>query len=256
MKLQAMTWPDVAELDRDRTLVLVPIASCEQHSRHLPTFTDSILCGAVAEDVEKAMPSEILLLPVQWLGASDHHQPFGATISASVLGHVEIVRAIVQSVLEDGFLRVFVLNGHGGNIDTMRMALRRLQPTFPDRLLAAASYWELAAQELAMLCTGPRKSMGHACEMETSMMLSVRPDLVRQNNVADDGLAPPDALAGVALARDFSQITANGAVGYPSHATAEKGAAMLAAVVEQTITACRTLLAQPIVVGRTPRFLS
>lgn len=250
MKLAEMTWPEAAMLDRDRTLALAPIASCEQHSHHLPTYTDSILCGAVADGTENAMPEQILLLPVQWLGASDHHQPFGATITASIEHHVDLVDDIVTSLLDDGFQRVLVLNGHGGNIDTMRMALRRLQPAYPDRLMAAASYWELAERELAMLVTGPRTSMGHACEMETSLMLHIRPDLVRQDKVHDDDRPTPEALRGATLARDFSQLTSKGAIGYPTHATPEKGQAMLAAAVARTVEACRALLQQAIVPGR------
>ena len=55
--------------------------------------------------------------------------------------------------------------------------MRRLQPRYRDRTLSAASYWDLAQQELAALAEGPRKLMGHACEFETSMMLALRPHL-------------------------------------------------------------------------------
>ena len=207
MKLQEMTWPEVAQIDRTRTLALVPIASCEQHSHHLPTFTDSILVGSVAEAVEAALSKEILLLPVQWLGASDHHQPFGATITATVDHHIDIVADIVTSLLQDGFTRILVLNGHGGNTDTMRVALRRLQPHFPDCLLSGASYWDLASEEWAGLATGPRKMMGHACEFETAMMMHLRPDLVRVDRIVDDHHPLPTSLRGLTVVQDFSQLS-------------------------------------------------
>ena len=91
MKLAELTWPEAARLDRGKTLVVAPIAACEQHSRHLPTFTDTILCGAVADGVEKQLSEQILLLPVQWLGASDHHLPFGATLTAPVDRHIDLI---------------------------------------------------------------------------------------------------------------------------------------------------------------------
>lgn len=253
MKLEEMTWPEVARIDRRSTIALVPIGSCEQHSHHLPTFTDSILVGHVAAAVEKSLPSKILLLPVQWLGASDHHQPFGATITATADHHVDIVVDIVTSLLEDKFTRVLILNGHGGNTDTMRMALRRLQPQFPDRLLSAASYWDLASEELASLATGSLKAMGHACEFETAMMMHLRPELVRREKIVDDHHPLPPSLRGLTMVRDFSQMTGPGAIGYPSHATPELGAAFFNAAVDRTTEVCRQLIAFPITPGRQRR---
>src|SRR5262245_6403486 len=130
MKFFEMSWPELRQVDRDRVLVLAPIAACEQHSRHLPTFTDSILCGAVADRVESSMPDRVLLLPLQWLGASDHHFPFGATLSASLDTHITMLCEILKPILDDGYPRVMILNGHGGNIDTLHVALRRLQPQY------------------------------------------------------------------------------------------------------------------------------
>src|SRR5262245_35004169 len=106
MKFAEMTWPELREVDRGRTLVLAPIAACEQHSRHLPTFTDSILCGAVAERVEAGLPKRVLLLPVQWLGASDHHLPFGATLTATLDTHITMLCEILAAPLADRYSRI------------------------------------------------------------------------------------------------------------------------------------------------------
>jgi creatinine amidohydrolase len=250
MKLAEVTWPEAARLDRNKTLVVAPIAACEQHSRHLPTFTDAILCGAVADGLEKELADQILLLPVQWLGASDHHLPFGATLTASVDRHIDLICEIARSVLHDGYRKLLVLNGHGGNIDTMHVALRRLQPEFPDCLLTGASYWELAAQEIAAIAKGPRKDMGHACELETSMMLHLRPDLVRFSEAKDDHQPLPESLRGLYWAHDFSQRTRQGCVGYPQSASAETGRALLEASIARVVEVCRTLLTTSITPGR------
>jgi creatinine amidohydrolase len=233
MKFSEMTWPEVRQIDRNRTLVLAPIAACEQHSRHLPTFTDSILCGAVADRVEANLPDRVLLVPLQWLGASDHHLPFGATLSATLDTHITMLCEILTALLDDGFPRVMILNGHGGNIDTLHVALRRLQPRYQRSLLTGASYWELAEREIADLCDGPRKSVGHACEVETSMVMHLRPDLVRTKEIADDVETVPDALRGLFVAKDMHQRTDHGAVGYPERATADKGAKILNAIVSR-----------------------
>ncbi|MFO0944388.1 MAG: creatininase family protein [Planctomycetota bacterium] len=253
MKLAEMTWPEVASLDRDQVLVLAPIAASEQHSRHLPTFTDTILCGGIADRVEERLPKKVLCLPVFWWGASDHHLPFGATLTAEVDTHVAVLRELLTPMLESGFRRLMILNGHGGNIDTLHVALRGLQPRYPDRLLSGASYWEIAGKELAELAQGPKREMGHACEFETSMMLYLRPELVRRQEIQNDPETTPEALRGLYLAQDFGQRTQRGAVGYPEFASAESGKRMIDAVVARVVTVCESLLELPIRKGRIRR---
>ncbi len=246
MRFHDMTWPRLRQVPREKTLVLAPIAACEQHSRHLPTYTDTILVTAVAEGVEQRLPERMLLLPTLWFGASGHHLRFGATLSAEVDTHVTMLCDLLTPLLGDGHQRIMILNGHGGNIDTMHMALRRLQTTWTDRQLTAASYWEIAEKELAALAEGPRKTMGHACEFETSMILALRPELVRREEIQDD--PPPDepALRGLYLAEDMKQRTQRGAVGYPVRATPEKGTAFLKVAISRTIEVVQALLERPL----------
>src|SRR5262245_5865049 len=198
-----MTFPELRRLPRDTVVVLAPIAACEQHSHHLATFTDTLLVTGVADGVEARAPQQVLQLPTLWLGASAHHLRFGATLSAEVDTHIQVLCDLLIPLLEDGYQRLLMLNGHGGNVDTMQVALRRLQPRYRNRIVAAASYWDLAAKELAALAQGPRKNMGHACEFETSMMLALRPDLVRRDLVRDDPPREEPALRGLYLAEDM-----------------------------------------------------
>ncbi|MBI3468643.1 MAG: creatininase family protein [Planctomycetes bacterium] len=248
MKFHEMTWPQLREVKRDRTVVIAPIASCEQHSRHLPTFTDSILVGAVAEGVARKLPDRVLLLPVQWFGASEHHLPFGATLTARVDTHITLLCELLAPLLADGYQRVMLLNGHGGNIDTLHVALRRLQPLYRDALLTGASYWEMAEPELDALCEGPRHKVGHACEIETSLVLALRPELVRREEIKDDyeRYELPTPLRGLFVARDMAQQTHQGAVGYPSYASAEKGQKFLQAAVNRVAEVVQALLEQPL----------
>jgi creatinine amidohydrolase len=237
-----MTFPELRQVSRAGTLVLAPIAAMEQHSLHLAVSTDTVLVTGVAEGVERRLPDSVVLLPTLWFGASHHHLRFGATLSASVDVHIDLLCDLLTPLLDDGWQRVLVLNGHGGNIDTMQTALRRLQPLYRDRILSAASYWDLAAAELAALAEGPRKMMGHACEFETSMMLALRPDLVRRDQIRDDPPREDAALRGLYLAEDMKQRTDHGAVGYPELAAAEKGRAFLDAAIERTVRVIATLL--------------
>jgi creatinine amidohydrolase len=241
-----MTFPELRRVSRDKSVLLVPIAACEQHSRHLAISTDTVLCTAVAEGVEQKMPQQVVLLPTLWLGASHHHLRFGATLSVDVDTHAAILAEYLTPLLEDGYKRLMILNGHGGNIDTMHVALRKMQPDFQDCILSAASYWELASTELARLGEGPRKSMGHACEYETSMMMALRPDLVRKSEIKDDPLSEDPVLRGLFLADDMKQKTDHGCVGYPELATAEKGRLFLNAAVERTAEVVAALLRRPL----------
>jgi creatinine amidohydrolase len=246
MRFHDMTWPLLRQVSRDATLVVAPIAACEQHARHLPTFTDTLLVTAVAEGVEQRLPQQVLLLPTQWLGASSHHLRFGATLSAEVDTHIDLICDLLKPLLDDGHKRLMVLNGHGGNIDTMHVALRRLQAHYTDRQLTAASYWEIAEKEMGVLAEGPRKVMGHACEFETSMVLALRPDLVRRDEIKDDPPPSEPALRGLYLAEDMRQRTDHGAVGYPERASADKGRALIQAAVERTVEVAGALLKRPL----------
>jgi creatinine amidohydrolase len=246
MRFHELTWPQLRQVPRDRVVVVAPIAACEQHSLHLPTYTDTILVTAVAEGVEQRLPNQVVLLPTLWFGASHHHLRFGATLSAQVDTHVDMLCDLLTPLLEDGYQRLLILNGHGGNIDTMQVALRRLQTEWQQRQLSAASYWDLAEKELAALADGPRKRMGHACEFETSMVMALRPELVRREHIKDDPLPDEPALRGLYMAEDMKQRTDHGAVGHPEKASAEKGKKMIAAAVQRVAEVVEALLRRPL----------
>lgn len=246
MRFAEMTAPELRALSREDTLIIAPIAACEQHSRHLPVFTDSILVGAVADAVERNLPDQVLLLPVLWMGASEHHLPFGGTLTASLPTYELVLMELLAPLLRDGFRRTMYLNGHGGNIDPLRIALRRLDVQFPKAVLTGAAYWELAEAEIAALCEGPRKTMGHACEIETSMIMHLRPDLVRKDLILDDPDPDVAALRSITWARDFGRRTHHGAVGHPEAADAERGRRMLEAIGRKVTVVAEGVLNLPL----------
>ena len=246
MNFAELTAPEIRALPRDSTLVVAPIAAMEQHGPHLPVSTDTILAGAVAEGVEKALGDRALVLPVLWLGASDHHIPRGGTLTSPLPTYEQILVDLLTPLLKDGFRRALILNGHGGNIDPLRVALRRLDVEFPRAILTGAAYWDLAADELAALCAGPRKVMGHACEIETSMVLHLRPDLVRFDRARDDPDDTPPGLKGLSWPRDFARMTDHGVVGYPEVADGGRGRLMLEAAVGRVAKVARKVLELPL----------
>jgi creatinine amidohydrolase len=246
MKFHEMTSGRLATVERGQTVVLLPIAAVEQHGPHLPTGTDTIICGAVAEAVESRLPETVLLLPTYWLGASAHHLRFGATMTAELDTYIATLCELARQPLEEGYPRILFLNGHGGNVDPMRVALRELQIEFPQTLLSGASYWTIAEKVIADCLDGSDKVVGHACEFETSMIQHLRPELVDDEKRADASGWLPDGIEGLFISRDLKQRTATGCTGRPDLATAEKGAVMFDGIVDRVCTAVQALLAEPL----------
>ena len=170
MRFHDLTWPLLRKVPRDQTVVLAPIAACEQHSRHLPTYTDTLLVTAVAEGAEQCLPQQILLLPTQWFGASSHHLRFGATLSAEVDTHITLIAELLEPLLEDGYQRVLVLNGHGGN--------ENLLPFFAQTQLEKPRDYVVYVLGLVGAPPGGPPQQDkldmHAGESETSKMLIAR----------------------------------------------------------------------------------
>jgi len=246
MKFYEMTSPRLAAVDREQSVVLIPIAAVEQHGPHMPTGTDTFLCSAVAEAVESRLSDRVLLTPTVWLGASAHHLRLGATLDSRLDTYVATLCDIARSLLDDGHQRLLFLNGHGGNIDPMRMAVRQLQPSYSRALLAAGSYWAAADELIQATLEGEKKYVGHACEFETSMLLHVRPELVDTAKLADSGELVPDQMDGVFLSRDMRQRTREGCTGSPDLATAEKGEQLFDGIVDSLVSTVGKLLNEPL----------
>ena len=256
MQLGQQTWPDAKNL-ADRVVVL-PLGSLEQHGHHLPLLTDTLIGTEIARRAEAELGEATLFLPPLWVGASDHHRAFPGTVSVSNEVYVRLLIDILESlIVSGGFRRILLLNAHGGNIVPARMAVYDVQLRHkkdkPDLWLAAGTWWLLAAPQIAAIENIAQESVSHACEMETSMILRLRPELVKQEaaqgaNIAfESAFYVPDfsAPSRVDVARAFDQLSKTGAFGHPETASIEKGEALFAAAVEQVVAFVRELAAWP-----------
>ncbi len=177
MLLSEMTWPDVAALSRDIPVVL-PVAALEQHGRHLPLITDSLLLGEVVRRVAATVGDRVLFAPLQWLGNSDHHLDFPGTLSAPPRVYLDLLSGVLENLIGHGFRRLVMLNGHGGNsvpIQQVVFEVRQRHRGRDDLLLLGATYWGLGARPRAVDPQFRQERMEHACEWETSMMLRLDP---------------------------------------------------------------------------------
>lgn len=243
MHLAHVRWPDLSGLSK--RIFVVPLGSLEQHGPHLPLFTDSLIISHVAERVEQLRSDQIVLLPVQWLGHSPHHRRFGC-VSLDLIPYVELIRGVCRSLVNIGARTIFLLNGHGGNDIPCKAAQRELKSEFesmPDLYIAYATYWNLAARQFSEIRSSPIGGMGHACEMETSVLLATNPDLVDMAKAkaggpsSETGYRPMDMLAPppFSLINEFDEISENGVIGMPEYASSEKGSRFLEAAAQAVV---------------------
>jgi creatinine amidohydrolase len=226
MDLTDLKWNEVDSLSRD-TPVVIPVAALEQHGRHMPVFTDSMLLGEVVRRVRenRSVAERVLFTPLQWLGNSEHHLDFPGTMSASPRVYLDLLRDMAENFLFNGFRRILILNGHGGNIIPAQQAFFELRQKYRDRndlCLLTTTYWTLGGQPHQVDSQIKQQQMGHACEWETSMMLRINPHLVgdlTQTQPVEFGTGfAPAQRAWITKDR-----TEPGHIGDPRHATAEKG---------------------------------
>jgi len=230
MQLTDLRWPDVQSLDKD-TPVVIPIAALEQHGHHLPLFTDSMILGDIIRRTADALRDKALFAPLLWLGHSEHHLDFPGTLSAPSRLYVDLLAALVTDLLQHGFRRFVLLNGHGGNVVPGHMAIADLRNAHPDRkdlLLLQATYWNLADPGVLSRLGTTQSSMGHACEWETSMILRIRPDLVTSHE-ALEAVPQAEGFEPAARAWRTADRSSTGHIGQPAAASAEKGEALLVA---------------------------
>jgi creatinine amidohydrolase len=222
--LTDLKWPDVAALSRDMP-VLIPIAALEQHVRHMPVFTDSLLLGEVVRRIKEPLGQRVLFAPLFWLGNSHHHLDFPGTMTASPRVYLDALIDMAENFLFHGFRRIVFLNGHGGNIVPSQQALFELRQKVRSRsdlLLLSVTYWTSGGNPNPADASLVQTQMGHACEWETSMMLRIRPELVGDYRAAPD-IDWGKAFAPAQRAWITKDRTEPGHIGYPRHASAAKG---------------------------------
>ncbi len=241
-------WPEIPDLT-DKVVVL-PLGSLEQHGPHLPLLTDSLICSEILRQAQAQLDDLALFLPLTWVGVSEHHTRFPGTVSVSQGTYVAMLEDILESLIGSGFKRLLLLNAHGGNTVPGKAALYNVQIRHRDERdlwLVFATWYELAAPQIAALSGLEQDHVTHACELETSMVLRLCPEWVdleaaRGANVPfESAFYAPDARrpSRVTVPRPMEHVTATGAYGHPELATADKGEALFDAVVGEVVACIR-----------------
>ncbi len=235
------TGPELKALAERGALPVLPIGSLEQHGPHLPVWTDSFIAHAMSVAAAKlATDIPAIVLPPLWTGLSEHHLPFGGTITIDHATLHALLRCVVRSLQAQGFSRLLIVNGHGGNIDPLAVAVRELAHEFGMPVVTTSWPGVAPAEIAATLTTQP--GVMHACEAETAVWLALDEAQVRKDRIeeAAGGNAGTPARPGYSRFYSFPErAPRTGVKGDPRAATAEKGQAILDAVARNLAEAMR-----------------
>ena len=162
-------------------VVIIPVASIEQHGDHLPINTDTFDCVTIAERAAQSIEDfPVLVTPPIWTGFSAMHITYPGTITLKWHTLINVLTEVATSVYAHGFRKIVFLNGHGSNgpiVDGMRIKLSA-EDHIPS--VQGYSWWDMpaVAEEMIRLCESDQGCVAHAGEIETSIQLYLQPDLV------------------------------------------------------------------------------
>jgi creatinine amidohydrolase len=230
----------------DGRVIIIPIGHTEQHGYHLPLSTDTDIIAAISRGVAAAAPEQALALPAFPYGVSTHRRSFAGTLSAGGRAFEDFWLGVVEALVGMGHDRFYLLSGHGGNCSFLTTVVKYAGERHP-HIFCATSWLYLSGPAGVAALERHRRSaiggMGHACELETSLMLRLRPEVVQMERVVDevDFVSTPsyymDWVEGGALIANppWEDDTATGAYGAGSLATAEHGRLWLEAAIAEKV---------------------
>lgn len=261
MSLRSRFWADLstrefAQRQSDgvaaRTVAVLPVAAIEQHGPHLPLSVDATLIDGIVAACVPRLPSDLeaLFLPTQVVGKSDEHIRFPGTLTLSAQTLISLWTDIGESVARAGVRKLVLLNSHGGQVSAMDIVARELRARC-NLIVYSVNWFNLPLGEAVNgLFPAAEHRFGiHAGDIETSMMLALRPQHVDMAQARDFRSSSQDRAErypilgnGVSakLGWQMQDYNREGAAGNAAAATAAKGQA----VVDAAAASLATLLGE------------
>jgi creatinine amidohydrolase len=223
---------DFAGLDANSTPAILPVAAIEQHGPHLPVMTDTAIAQGLIDTVLARLPDDlnVLFLPIQTIGKSDEHLRSPGTITHSAENLVRSWVEIGEGVRRAGLRKLVIANSHGGNIDVMGIVARDLRVRLG--MLVVTTQWRRFGLPAGLYSAFELSHGIHAGDIETSLMLYFRPELVDMSKAKLFPSKGAEMEKGYTHLRPIGQhgfgwiaqdINPDGVVGDAASATAEKG---------------------------------
>lgn len=238
-----LTTADFATMDATRAIAVLPVAATEQHGPHLPMSVDTdIVNGVIAAALPHLTPDlPALFLPTQAVGFSPEHTRFAGTLTLKADTLMRVWTEIGECVAASGVKKLVLFNAHGGQVGALDLVARDLRARLG--LLVYSVNWfnlplvDAQGADVNALFSAEEHRFGiHAGEIETSMMLALKPERVRMAQAgyfrsASQARAADFPILGngksAKLGWQMQDYNAEGAVGNAGAATAEKGRAVL-----------------------------
>ena len=236
--LSELSWPEVAEFQDGVEMVLIPFGSTEQHGPNLALSADAAIAESLCFLASATTYPRLLVAPTVPWGISPHHMDFPGTITLEADTLLRVFYDMVDSLTRHGFRRFLIVNAHGGNKEISGVVAQDLGNRCELEFCGSAFVWDLIPDRLK---SGWQKTerVGHACELEVSDALFLRPQIVKRDALGaadfrEDGWDLRDTLArySVRAASNMSDITNNGALGDATLASVEAGRERMEAAVE------------------------
>lgn len=238
----SMTWEEVNEAVLAKRVVLIPVAAIEQHGPHLPIDMDNLAVTTLCDETARRNPGLALSAPAISYGFNEHNMDFPGTISVEMAHFIDYCFDVGRSFARQGFERIIWVNGHGSNSALCQLVARRVTNE-TSTLSAAIDWWNLIQETIREIRQSGPGGIDHACELETSVYLHVKPDLVRRDRIRDEYVRSrggpawlyPDLTMSspVSFMNNWSRMSASGVNGAPSLASAAKGERFLNDAIEK-----------------------
>jgi creatinine amidohydrolase len=247
--------PLFKNVEMQQKVVLIPIGHTEQHGFHLPLSTDTVCIDAIASGTESTSKDHAFRLPVFPYGVSTHRREFPGTLDCGGRVFEDFWLKILDVLVQQGSRMIFMISGHGGNVSFLSNVVKYAGDRHPD-CFCATTWLYLSGPKGVRSLNRHRQSgiggMGHACELETSLLLHLRPDLVHMDRVVDETefISTPsyfqDWVEGGALIANppWSDDTETGAYGAGSLGTVEKGKIWLHDAIEEKVDQVNEIIEQ------------
>jgi len=229
-------------------VVIVPVGSVEQHGPHCPMDVDISHTQALAVETARAIDDfPVIVAPPVWIGLTHYNLGEVGTITARVETYLALLSDICRSIWANGFRRIVLLNGHGGNRDIIRVVSVKLAEE--DIWVLPITYWEMVPEVLREAAETDPGFIGHGGEWETSLQLYLRPTMIDRARMVADSEREPRLSDEVLRFTGFPERRRereHGVHGNPLTASYEKGERLFQAAKAVLVEVCRQYHAQPV----------
>ena len=237
---QEMLRHELLAAQEQRGVVIVPVGSVEQHGPHCPQDVDISIPYHLAIKAADAIDDfPVIVAPPVSYGFTHYNMGEIGTITLGLEVFISVLCDISRSIWANGFHRIILLNGHGGNEAPTWTASVKLAEE--DVWALALTYWNMATEELLAMSDADNGSIGHGGEWETSLQMHLRPNLVDSSLMVKDETRYvfSDAVSKYAVFPERRREMEHGVYGDPFVASAEKGERLCNVLVERLVALCR-----------------